>query len=87
MPYLASDEMIAIERDEQKVLLESLGRVAANRRLGTEPEQVEDRRRRIVEILLEHAEAFPEIRTSLKALARSTHVPAELKARIVGDTA
>ncbi len=75
------------ERDEQRVLLESLARVAGHRRLGTEPEQSDERRRRILELLLEHSTLFRELKPLLKRLAASPHLPAELASRAGGASA
>lgn len=75
------------ERDDQRVLLDSLGRAVLNRSLGTEAELSEERRIRVVELLLEHAGIFPELRARLRELGSSPHLPPDLAARIRGTSA
>jgi len=69
------------ERDDQRILLESLGRIAGNRRLAVDKGESERRRERIVELLLEHAGWLREARPMLRRLSESGHLPKALRAR------
>jgi hypothetical protein len=69
------------ERDDQRILMESLGRVAGNRRLAADRAESERRRERIVDLLLEHAGWMREARPLLKALGESPNLPKALRNR------
>jgi len=69
------------ERDDQRILLESLGRIAGNRKLAGDKAESERRRERIVELLLEHAGWLREARPMLRRLAEGAHLPKALRAR------
>jgi hypothetical protein len=69
------------ERDDQRILMEALGRVAGHRRLASAKAESERRRERIVELLLEHAGWMREARPLLKALGEGDHLPKALRAR------
>jgi hypothetical protein len=69
------------ERDDQRILMEALGRVAGNRRLAADRTESERRRERVVELLLEHAGWMREARPLLRTLGESAHLPKALRAR------
>jgi hypothetical protein len=69
------------ERDDQRILMESLGRIAGNRRLAADRGESERRRERIVELLLEHAGWMREARPLLRVLGESAHLSKSLRAR------
>ncbi|HEU4333477.1 MAG TPA: hypothetical protein VFT32_03200, partial [Candidatus Eisenbacteria bacterium] len=69
------------ERDDQRILLESLGRIAGNRRLAADKGESERRRERIVELLLEHAGWLREARPLMRRLAESGHLSKALRER------
>jgi len=69
------------ERDDQRLLLESLGRIAGNGRLASDRAESEHRRERIVELLLEHAGWMREARPLLRALGGNDNLPKAVRAR------
>ncbi|HKS16590.1 MAG TPA: hypothetical protein VJU16_04705 [Planctomycetota bacterium] len=69
------------EREDQRILVEGLGRIAGNRRLAADRAESERRRERIVEMLLEHAGWMREARPLLRALAENGNLPKALRAR------
>jgi len=69
------------ERDDQRLLLEALGRAAGNRRLASDRRESELRRERIVEMLLENGAWMREAKPLLRALAASPHLPKALRKR------
>ncbi len=75
------------ERDDQRILIESLGHVAGNRRLAADRGESERRRERIVELLLEHAEWLREARPLLRALGKNENLPKALRNRARGGGA
>jgi len=75
------------ERDDQRLLIESLGRVAGNRRLAADRKESERRRERIVELLLEHAGWLREARPLLRTLGEVENLPKALRARARGGGA
>ncbi|HTF56646.1 MAG TPA: hypothetical protein VK661_05360 [Planctomycetota bacterium] len=69
------------EREDQRILIESLGRVAGNRRLAANRAESERRRERIVELLLEHANWIRQARPILRSLGDSANLPKALRKR------
>jgi hypothetical protein len=69
------------ERDDQRILMEALGRVAANRRLASGKAESERRREHIVGLLLENAGWMRESRPLLRALGESGNLPKALRTR------
>jgi hypothetical protein len=69
------------ERDDQRILMESLGRLAGNRRLAADKAESERRRERIVELLFEHAGWMREARPLLRVLGENENLPKALRAR------
>jgi hypothetical protein len=69
------------ERDDQRILLEALGRAGGNRRLAADRRESDLRRERIVEMLLEHASWLREAKPLLRALAASPNLPKALRKR------
>ena len=72
------------ERDDQRLLIESLGRVAVNRKLAADRKESDRRREQIVELLLEHAAWLREARPLLRALGECDNLPKALRARARG---
>src|SRR5258705_1149303 len=69
------------EREDQRILIEALGRVAGNRRLATNKAESDRRRERIVELLLEHANWIRQARPILRLLGESANLPKGLRKR------
>ena len=69
------------EREDQRILVEALGRVAGNRRLAGDRAESERRRERIVDLLLEHASWLREARPLLRVLGENANVPKALRSR------
>jgi len=69
------------EREDQRILVEALGRVAGNRRLAANRAEGERRRERIVEMLLENANWIRQARPILRSLGESPNLPKALRKR------
>ena len=72
------------EPEDQRAIVESLGRIAANRTIGESKKESEELRTRIVELLIEHREAVHGGAGLLRAIAAGEAVPKALRKRIEG---
>jgi hypothetical protein len=70
------------ELEDQWVLMEALGRACRAKQIGRTKAESDERKRRIVDLLLERQDKFTGIRELLRELAASDHLPKPLKKQI-----